>query len=235
MGPGGLERALSVEEIRAADRFAIEVLGVPSVVLMENAGKNAAACILGWGARAWGSEVVILCGPGNNGGDGFVIARHLVIAGIGVSVVCSGERERYAGDAALNLRIIERMGVDITHAAEGVEAVVGKIGGAAIIVDALLGTGTAGSPREPIASLIRAANGNERALRISIDIPSGLDAGSGEVSVPCLQADRTITLFALKTGFATASARRVLGEVTVADIGVPAEWCVCSMKERSEP
>jgi hydroxyethylthiazole kinase-like uncharacterized protein yjeF len=217
--------ALTCQQIRELDILAIEHVGIPGIVLMENAARSVAECIHAALLDPPGAHVLVLCGPGNNGGDGFVVARHLRNAGVKVTVVLAAPREKSTGDAGLNLGIYERMEgtlIDATVSGE-LKKVRQAAGSADIIVDALLGTGSAGAPRGVIADLVKLANEAPRARRVAIDIPSGLNADTGEVGVPCFKADATVTFVAPKVGFAAESARKVVGRLIVADIGVPRE------------
>jgi hydroxyethylthiazole kinase-like uncharacterized protein yjeF len=215
--------ALTCQQIRELDVLAIEHVGIPGLVLMENAGRGSAEFIHATLVDPAASHVLILCGPGNNGGDGFVVARHLHNAGVHVQVALAAPPDKSTGDARVNLAILERMEVAIVRAYEepGLEAVRRAGRGADVIVDALLGTGSAGAPRKTMAALIEFANSASRAQRIAIDIPSGLDADRGEVFEPCFRAAATVTMVAPKVGFATPAARGVVGRVVVVDIGVP--------------
>jgi NAD(P)H-hydrate epimerase len=215
--------ALTCQEIRELDILAIEHVGIPGIVLMENAARAVAGCIYRVLLNPGDSRVLFLCGPGNNGGDGFVAARHLRNAGVRVTVVLASPREKYRGDAALNLGIYERMeGVLFQATEEGQRAAIElQITRADIIVDALLGTGSSGPPRGLIAELVTLANAAEHARRVAVDIPTGLNADTGEVSQPCFKADATVTFVAPKVGFSKKDAQTVLGQVIVADIGVP--------------
>lgn len=220
--PGG---PLTCAQARAIDAYAIESLGVPGIVLMENAGRSAAEIVYAELRDPLRDPVLILCGPGNNGGDGFVIARHLSNAGMQVSVVLSSPSERSTGDAATNLRIYERLGGLLLDASSPValphvHALVARAG---VIVDALLGTGSSGPPHGTIAELIRLANTAPQARRIAIDIPSGLDADRGIAADPCFRADITVTFVAAKIGFSTPAARDVLGRFEVTGIGISRE------------
>ncbi len=212
--------SLSVAQIRAIDAHAIGALGIPGVVLMENAGRGCAQHILPLLDADRSGRVAILCGPGNNGGDGFVIARHLHLAGAAVDVILTAPREKSAGDAGVNLHVIEQMALTLVRSDVDCAAAVALVADAGMIVDALLGTGSRGAPRGAMAELIVAANA-ARGTRVAIDIPSGLDADSGEVHAPCFHAELTITMVAPKSGFAAAAARDVLGQVVVVDIGAP--------------
>ncbi|MFQ5806129.1 MAG: NAD(P)H-hydrate epimerase [Phycisphaerae bacterium] len=223
--PYATGEALTCQEIRELDILAIEHVGIPGIVLMENAARAVADCIYQALLDPTNSHVLFFCGPGNNGGDGFVAARHLRNAGVRVTVVLAASREQSKGDAALNLGIYERMEGALLDGSEPdrFAQVRGQLDTADVIVDALLGTGSTGAPRGVMAELIRLANAAPRARRVAIDIPSGLNADTGEVSEPCFKADATVTFVAPKVGFAASSARAVLGRVVVADIGVPRE------------
>ncbi len=233
--PYSAGEALTVQEIRELDVLAIEHVGIPGLVLMENAGRGAAEFIYGTLVNPAASRVVILCGAGNNGGDGFVIARHLRNAGVGatlgerggaaVDVVLTGPPDKSQGDAGTNLRILQNLGCELVRADEtdGLVCARTLIARADVIVDALLGTGSTGVPRGVMATLIELANTAPGARRIAIDIPSGLDADRGVVNEPCFRAAATVTMVAAKVGFDTPAARGVAGRVVVVDIGAPRE------------
>jgi NAD(P)H-hydrate epimerase len=212
------------DEIRAFDRYAIEALGVPGIVLMENAGRQIAEAARAMLAGRAKPRVVILAGPGNNGGDGFVVARHLAMAGIRAEVVLLAPREKIVGDAATNLRVLEALGFRVRVLAGKVEAMLGelrpRLAEADLVVDGMLGTGTRGEIREPYASAIGAVNDARRPV-LAIDIPSGLDPDTGKPLGPTVRATKTVTLAAAKVGFRKPGAEEYTGEVVLADIGVP--------------
>jgi NAD(P)H-hydrate epimerase len=211
---------LSREEVRALDRRAIEEFGVPSVVLMENAGRGAAELLISLGVHG---QVVVCCGKGNNGGDGFVIARHLDNRGISVRVLLFARPEDLAGDAAINYQIIARAGLPIViHADNPVDdpALRGELAAAEWVVDALFGTGLAGPVRKPFDQIIAAIN-ESPARVLAVDIPSGLDCDTGKPLGPTVRAHHTTTFVAMKKGFANPETRRWLGQVHVVDIGAP--------------
>jgi NAD(P)H-hydrate epimerase len=223
------------DEIRAFDRYAIETLGVPGIVLMENAGRQIAEAARAMLAGRAKPRVVILAGPGNNGGDGFVAARHLAMAGIRAEVVLLAPREKIVGDADTNLRVLEAMGFQVRALAGKVEAMLGELrpmlAEADLVVDGMLGTGTRGEIREPYASAIGAVNDARRPV-LAIDIPSGLDPDTGKPLGPTVRATKTVTMAAVKVGFRNPGAAEYTGEVTVADIGVPFdEWVASHLKE----
>ena len=208
---------VSAKEMRDLDRTAIETIGIPSLVLMENAGRAVAEAVLDM-IRDTGTDKpwIVLAGKGNNGADGVVAARHLQEAGIGVHVLYIAPPESLTGEAAVQRDIAFRLGLphDV-YAPGGVRWE--QYGG---IIDALLGTGTGGAPREPYASLIREANESGLPV-VSVDIPSGLDADTGNVYSPCIRADRTVTFAFLKRGLAQYPGKQQAGECIVVPIGIP--------------
>lgn len=214
----GLE-LLTVAEMGRADRLTAE-WGTPGIELMENAGLAVAEAILArWPIR----PVLVLCGPGNNGGDGFVVARHLRNGGVPIDLALAIPPDKLKGDAATNYSILQRMGVTCLQANADLAAIRDAATSAALILDALLGTGSKDAPRSHVAELIRLANDAPRARRIAVDIPSGLDGDSGQPRDPCFRADATVTMVAAKTGFLSDAARPFVGHVAVVDIGMPAE------------
>jgi NAD(P)H-hydrate epimerase len=213
---------LSRSEVREVDRRAIEEYGLPGVVLMENAGRGCAEVLLDSSSLCPGGLVIACCGKGNNGGDGFVIARHLENAGLRVQVILACDPAELRGDAAVHFRVIDRASVHVTIAStpKEWEDVAERLAGADWIVDALLGTGFEGSPREPIATAIRVMNRSSRPI-LAVDIPSGLDADTGSAASVCVRAARTMTFVAMKRGFDVGDCREFTGPVDVIDIGVP--------------
>jgi NAD(P)H-hydrate epimerase len=220
-----MSTSLTREQVRQVDAIAIHELGIPGVVLMENAGRNATEHVLGLCARSGAKRILIFAGPGNNGGDGFVIARHLMNRGFNVRVYLTGEERKLSDDAGMNYRILRNMGVDVhsVHTPQSVTAALAEIRETDVVVDALLGTGFCGRVREPLATLIPGINDAAKAGAVAIDVPSGLDCNTGQPSNATIRADCTVTFVANKTGFEAPDARRYVGEVVVADIGTPPE------------
>jgi len=219
---------LTREECRAVDQYAIERLGIAGTVLMENAGRHAARLIDRWLRRRLRSaggpgRVAILCGRGNNGGDGFVIARHLVLAGHTVSIDLLCRAGDLTNDAAINHGIVERMGLPIREvmASRAMAAAARRWRNSDVVVDALLGTGFAGQVREPLAGAIERVNRLRGPLIVAVDVPSGLDANTGLPGGVAVRADQTVTFLARKTGFSKQGSKGYTGHVTVADIGAP--------------
>ncbi len=200
--------------VRELDRRAVAEFGVPSIVLMENAGRAAAQLLLRLGV---GGPVVVCCGKGNNGGDGFVVARHLDRQKLPVRVLLFADPSSLRGDAGTNYRIATRSKIPVTANPANVA---GELAGAAWVVDALFGTGLTGPVRAPLDQVIAAINAS-RAQVLAIDIPSGLDCDTGEPLGPTVRAHHTATFVAEKRGFTNPQAAEWTGRVHVSDIGAP--------------
>jgi NAD(P)H-hydrate epimerase len=228
-------KLLTVEQIRAVDRIAIESFGINSLVLMENAGRGASDLVRAQIQKS--DSVQILCGTGNNGGDGLVIARHLYAEGYNVKIGIIGNRSKMSPDCKTNYEILTKTKLEIRtipldpdpQSNSHLEWLDSQITSSNVIIDALLGTGATGSPRGAMATAIRAAN-QANAFRVAIDIPSGLDANTGHSNDPTFQAHETITFVAPKVGFRlakelskTASSPDPLGTIHTLPIGVPPE------------
>ncbi len=198
--------------VREADARAIAG-GIPGEVLMETAGMLAAREILA--SFPPGSATTVLVGPGNNGGDGMVIARHLAAAGWDVRVQAPGARAPETPDGV----VMTRRAADVGIAVHEVDLDALRAGGR-VVVDALLGTGTSGAPRAPMHEVV-AAVAQSGAPCAAVDIPSGIDADDGTAPGPAVRADLTITFAADKPGLHVAPARELAGRVVVADIGIP--------------
>jgi NAD(P)H-hydrate epimerase len=232
-------RIMSRDEVRQVDRWAIEQMGVPGVVLMENAGRSCAELIREKLIGVGKPRVCIFCGTGNNGGDGYVIARHLCACSVPVRawgetpygvttnevcVVVCGPREKIAGDARINLDILERLGQAIAWLnpsdRDAAQSVRDAAAGAHLIVDALFGTGLQGELRAEYRTIIEAINGLGIPI-LAVDIPSGLDCDTGESLGAVVRATWTMTFVAVKKGFAAyPQSRDYTGKVYVAPIGV---------------
>jgi NAD(P)H-hydrate epimerase len=218
-----MTRPLSRDEVREVDRRAIAECKMSGLVLMENAGRGCVDLLCHLGCRG---PVVVVCGKGNNGGDGFVIARHLDLRGIAVKVLLLTSPADLEGDAAANLRILQHCDVpivDLSVAASGAFDpgwLMTELADAEWIVDALLGTGARGIPRPPLDTAIRVLN-QHSAHKLAIDLPSGVDCDTGEPAEPTFRADHTATFVAPKLGFANPHAAEFVGQLYVLDIGAP--------------
>jgi NAD(P)H-hydrate epimerase len=211
-------RSLTRDEVRAIDRRAIEELGLPGIVLMENAGRGAAELLIELGIDG---PVIVVAGKGNNGGDGFVIARHLEIRGFEVRVLLFADPRELAGDALTNYGVLSAAGTPIRYCAEAESAGwKDELPPGSWIVDALLGTGTRGSVREPFIGVIEQVNASGVPV-LAVDLPSGLDCDTGQPLGPCVRAAHTATFVAPKRGFHAPGADAFTGQVHVIDIGVP--------------
>ncbi|HVX09760.1 MAG TPA: NAD(P)H-hydrate epimerase [Pirellulales bacterium] len=210
---------LNREQIRDVDRRAADDYGMSTLVLMENAGRGIADLFTQWGAKG---PVVICAGKGNNGGDGFVLARHLDLRGVNVRVLLWAEEADLSGDAAANFQILRKSDVPVhvfgrRHDASKLADYLER---AEWIVDALMGTGARGEPRPPLDAVIDQLNA-ARAPKVAIDLPSGLDCDSGLPAAATIRARHTCTFVAAKPGFLVAGADSYTGEIHVLDIGAP--------------
>jgi NAD(P)H-hydrate epimerase len=218
-GPRMTIRPLSREEVRSIDARAAGEMGLPTLVLMENAGRGAAEWLRG---RLGSGGVVVACGPGNNGGDGGVIARHLDAWEVPVRVVWFAVPDRLSGDAAVQRGILVRWGV----AQETWEGPVEPtrldelFRGADWIVDGLLGTGLTRPVEGPLRAVIEAINRAGRPT-LALDLSSGLDADSGQPQGVAVRATATVTFVAPKLGFDRPGAAGYTGAVHVIEIGAP--------------
>lgn len=210
---------LTRRQARLVDRICAEAYGIPGIVLMENAARALADAALQMLVQLKGRRVLIVCGGGNNGGDGYALARHLHNSGCLVTLAAAKPIEQLEGDAATNARIARRMNLPIEPATPQL------LGSAPadLIVDALLGTGLDKAPNQAVAALIRAMNHRPEPI-LAVDVPSGLDCDTGRprgAAEDCVRAERTVTFVAEKVGF--PNAREYTGEVIVGDIGAPPE------------
>lgn len=219
-------RTCTRDQIRELDRRAIQDYGIPGVVLMENAGRGAAGVAVEMLCAAEGKLVAIFCGKGNNGGDGFVIARHLHNLGARARLVLAFDPEK-AGpetDWGINFAIARNMRLPfiIAESRAGQDDAALLARGSDLIVDALLGTGLSGEVREPYMALIRLINAADKPV-LAVDIPSGLDADTGQVLRAAVRATRTATFVMPKAGFFLTDGPAHIGRLHIIDIGVPKE------------
>jgi hydroxyethylthiazole kinase-like uncharacterized protein yjeF len=209
--PDWMEPLLDVEQLRATDAWAIDELGIPGTVLMERAGEGLARVVAD---VAPGGAVAVVCGGGNNGGDGYVVARLLREAGRAVRVLTVVDPDRLKGDARASY---ERLPGDPPEPFGGA-----RLEGTAVIVDAILGTGFSGTPREDVAAAIAAINASGAAV-VAADVPSGVDAATGAVEGEAVCADVTATFHAAMPGLWILPGKAHAGEVVTIDIGIPQE------------
>lgn len=207
---------LTRAQVREIDRRSIEDFHIPGIVLMENAALAATDVARDMLDDNCIGEVLVLCGGGNNGGDGLALARQLHNCGADVSLALTLDPETYKGDALINWRIVSAMKLPWEPAEpERIAAT-----SAVLLVDAIFGTGLSEAPREPFGA-IAAAVEQSRAPVLAIDLPSGLDCDAGNPLGACIKATRTITFVAEKAGFASPVAKEFLGLVIVGSIGCP--------------
>ena len=207
-------RYLTTAQMRAADRRCIEEIGIPGAVLMNNAGASVFRYIQE-------GPVGIVCGKGNNGGDGYVVARHALLAGLETRVIVLAAREAIQGDALIFLRAYEHLGGAVVFAldVEAASRAVAALSDCAVLVDAIFGTGIAGEVRGVSRAAIDAWPDRPT---IAVDLPSGMDADTGAPCGTCIRATTTVTFQFPKLGFQAPGAERYLGKLVVADIGIPA-------------
>jgi NAD(P)H-hydrate epimerase len=222
--PGQKCLLMSRDESRAFDDWAINELGIPGVVLMENAGRGCAELIAEKLSKIDRPRVCIFCGTGNNGGDGFVIARHLLNREFNVVVVICGNRSKIKGDAKINLDVLEGLGAPIENLDVDTESdIESRMSGVTrdtdMIVDAIFGTGLTGQLRDEYKQLIEAINSLGCPI-LSVDIPSGLDCDTGQALGAAIRANCTVTFAAVKKGFVLENAQTHTGEIYVASIGI---------------
>ncbi|MCB1008304.1 MAG: NAD(P)H-hydrate dehydratase [Acidobacteria bacterium] len=210
-------RVLTAAESRAFDRRAIDEIGLPGPVLMENAALAVVESLVSGFPEV--SRVAIVCGPGNNGGDGFAVARHLATRGYEVELGLDRFGRDPSTDCAAQIEICRRIGLEVRDL--GAEESIDRFADAPLLVDALFGTGLTRPLEGEVAARV-AALGRGRAPRLAVDLPSGLDADRAKPVGPVLRADRTVTFVALKPAHVLPPAADLCGEVAVADLGLPA-------------
>ena len=206
-------KVVSVKEMQELDRRAIEVKGIPSITLMENAGRAVSEIALDRLKAVKDKKISIFCGPGNNGGDGFVAARHLFNKGISLSVYLIGKKANLKNDPEINARRLGDMGVEIREISRPVNIDSG------LVIDAIFGIGLKGEVKDPARGIISTLNKSSAPI-ISVDVPSGLDADTGEVLGVCVKADTTITMQFPKQGFYKGQGPERAGKILAVDIGI---------------
>lgn len=215
-------KVLASQQMKEIDRKAIEEIGIIGPILMENAGLQIFREIMARFPQIKKERIVIVAGKGNNGGDGLVIARHLFNQGCSPFVLLLARKKELQGDAALNLGIADKMGVRIDEVTSVEEWDMHKkdFFQATLVVDAIFGTGLTSAVRGVYSSVIEDINKSE-AFKIAVDIPSGLSTDTFQIIGPCVKADLTVTLAAPKIAHIFPPAEEYVGELVVADIGIP--------------
>lgn len=217
-----LMRVVSAAEMRELDRLAIEDYGISGVVLMENAGLKVVEVARQMLGDVRGRVISVFAGKGNNGGDGFVVARHLFNMGCRVRVFLLAKTEEIAGDAGVNLSIWEKMSQPVYTVGrdDQLDELCSFLAGSDLIIDAIFGTGFKGLPGQPAAGVIQAINDSKKPV-LAVDIPSGLEADSGLVGGPCVRAAQTVTFGLPKLGLVQQPGAGYVGRLHVADISIP--------------
>jgi NAD(P)H-hydrate epimerase len=204
---------LSVDQMREVDRIMVEELGISLARMMENAGRSLAQVARELlGGDTAGRSILVLAGPGGNGGGGLVAARHLSVAGAQIAVALSAPAERFAPVPHEQLMIARQLAIPIS---EGIDS----LGEPELVLDALLGYSQRGEPHGQAANLIRWSAGRRV---LALDVPSGLELASGTLHTPHVTAEATMTLAAPKTALAAADTGPIVGRLFLADISVPA-------------
>ena len=215
-----MQIVVTAAEMAALDRACQEQLGLPALLLMENAGRGTADIARTMLGAPAGKRVLIVCGPGNNGGDGFVIARHLANAGAVITLWAVTARARISGDALVNLTILEKMGGAVTFL-ENLPAA--PCPPPHLIIDAMLGTGAS----TPLRGLLAEMTGLLNTLAVpilAVDLPTGVAADTGAVSGEAIQARATAVMARLKRGLLLSPGREHAGALHLVDIGMPPDW-----------
>lgn len=216
-------RVLTAEAMREVDRSAIEGLGLPGLVLMENAALGVVDAIGEAGGKIGeATSAAVFCGPGNNGGDGFAIARHLAVRGWEVRIFLVLGKSEPGGDAGVELAVCRRMGLTIDEVRDsaGVRAALDAARDLDLTIDALFGTGLGRALEGVFAEVVTGMN-ELPVPRVAVDLPSGLDASRHELIGPCVQADLTVTFAAPKVAHVLPPASEAVGELAIADLGIP--------------
>lgn len=214
---------VSIDQMRQIDSRTIEEYGIPSMVLMENAGRQAADVARDMlGGEACGKNIVVICGKGKNGGDGFVVTRYLINWGAIARVFLMGNVSALAEETLANFKTLTKFGqrVEEANGQDDVKNIEDSLKSADLVIDALLGIGVKGEVKSPLKDVIELINFSRRPV-LSIDTPSGLDADTGEISGVCIKATATVTMGAAKKGFFLKSGPELTGKLTVVDIGIP--------------
>ena len=213
--------AAGQKEMQQMDQYTMEKLGLPGVVLMENAGAKVVEEIFACAPCKY-PKVAVLAGGGNNGGDGFVIARRLFDVGLEPSLCLLVNPERLKGDAKVHFDVYVNRGFPVFYFFENtIEVFRNELDQADVIVDAILGTGVNGPVRAPVDQVISMVNEYNRKIVISVDIPSGVSSDTGKAEGPAIKADKTITFVFPKKGFFLQDGPRYVGDWKAVDISVP--------------
>lgn len=211
---------LNRKQLQQIDRLATAKYGIPSIILMENAGRAVAEETIKLLQYEQNQKVVVICGKGNNGGDGFVVARHLYNNNYKVNVIYLGnikDKKSRSEATDINLNIVRKLGIPMYALNRSVPRLLKS---ADVIIDAIFGIGLTRAIQGPIKKLIAQVNSLNKPV-LAVDIPSGLDTDTGRPLGTAIKATRTVTLGYPKTGFKNPAAKKYIGKVVVADISLP--------------
>lgn len=219
-------KTVTVSEIQKLDALAISQYGIPSIVLMENAGRLTAQEVLKVLRRKKAQNVVIVCGLGNNAGDGFVVARHLIEEGVRTKVYLLGSVRKLKQDALVNYQILKKLKYRVQELKTIRSAFVRDIKNTDVVVDAVFGVGLnrdiKGLFKEAIENICDYAK-----CVVSVDVPSGLNGTTGKIHGVCVKAKKTVTFSFAKKGFLIGEGPKYVGQVIVKDIGIPMKLKKC--------
>ncbi len=213
---------ITSQEMREIDRRTQEDFGISAVVLMENAGRAAFYAAFDMLSKQEHKRVICICGKGNNGGDGFVCARHLLNNGVDTDIFLLGEPDGLKGNAKINYDILRKMGkvIKILKTRDDSEFLKSELKEAQLLIDAIFGIGLSAEVKEPYRSVIDLMNQSGKPI-LALDVPSGLDATDGKVLGACIKAEKTVTFALPKTGFIKNDGPLYIGRLITADISIP--------------
>ncbi|MDD5038152.1 MAG: NAD(P)H-hydrate epimerase [Dehalococcoidales bacterium] len=214
---------ITPEKMREIDRRTQEEFGIPATILMENAGRAVFQTAMEMLSETTEKKATVVCGRGNNGGDGFVAARHLMNNGVDVSVFLVADIKELRGEAEANYHRADKIArttgkVIETLNEKNLSSFKSNLKETSLIIDGIFGTGLAREVGEPEKSIIHLINASEKPV-LAVDVPSGLDAASGKVLGVCIKAAKTVTFARPKTGF--VGNEKYTGETITADISIP--------------
>jgi len=210
-------KTVSVKQIQELDRMAIEEYGIPSIVLMENAGRSVAEEVILQVSGMSKPAAAIVCGLGNNAGDGFVVARHLINAGMTTKIFLVGQGSQLKHDAAVNYQILKKLDYFIQKISDFEKLNLENVD---VIVDAVFGVGLNRNVEGLFKDVIEKINAVHKKV-VAVDVPSGLNADTGDIYGVCVKADLTVTFSFAKNGFVKNQGSKYVGTVKIVDIGIP--------------
>jgi hydroxyethylthiazole kinase-like uncharacterized protein yjeF len=214
-----MHRIVTASQMKQLDRKAVEEYGIPGMVLMENAGRSVCDSVEDRFGEITGLQVAVVCGRGNNGGDGFVITRHLLNRGADAACFLLGTVAELKGDARANADLLLKAGIPVEEV-DKADRLVAALDSCEVVVDAIFGTGLNSAPRGILAEVIELVN-HASCFTVSVDIPSGVNADTGEAYAPAIAADLTVSMALPKYGHVLYPGRELCGDVEVCDIGIP--------------